>query len=1464
MLISNISIKRPVFATVIILALVTLGIFSYRRLSIEMWPNVEVPVVTITTVLEGAAPETIEREVSRRIEEAVNTIPGVKHVQSVSRESVSLVVIEFQLEVRIDDVAQDARTKVTAIRGDLPQDIEEPIIQKLDITNMPLISLALRSDTLDSRELTTLLDKKIKHRLENLPGVGKVSLVGTSRREVTLHLRPDRLTALKMGVDEVINGVQRENLNIPLGRLKQSTAEYPLRITGKAASVDQFKTMVIARRADRPIMLGEVADIVDGMEEQKTFAYVDSTPAVAIDIYKQSGANAVEVVNRVKKSVTRLQSGLPPGVHIDVVRDGSVMIRDSVADVQETIIIGALLTIFIVFLFLNSWRSTVITGLTLPISVISSFIIMNWLGMTLNVMTLMALSLAIGLLIDDAIVVRENIVRHLEKDHDHMRAAREGTSEIGLAVMATTFSIMAVFVPIAYMKGIVGRFFFQFGITVAFAVLVSLLVSFTLDPMLSSRWHDPDILKTGRRRRITRWLDRFNAGFDRMADGYCNVVGWALDHRKIMMLIALLAFVGGVELFKTIEKNFIPVYDQSEFILKFKSAPNASLDETRNRVLKVLSVLKRHPEVRYTYSTIGAGDWSTVRNAVVYIKLTDKSAREKGQYDLMAEVRDDMRKVAGIVVSIEDAGRMDDRKPLLVSLRGDDLNVLKNYGARVKKALSRIDRIEDVEMTLEHDIPEYRINVDRRKATDAGLSSGGIARTLSALVGGSVISNYEDKDGDAVDVRVRLPEQLRQNPGQLNDLKLVVPGTDKNTELIPLSNLVNFTMSNTPSEINRYDLLREVVVSANLDRLPLGTAMEKSKKITDAVEKTMPPGYHIFYYGESEDMTESFGYMAESLILAIIFVYLILAAQFESFMHPLSIMLSLPLSIVGMVGLLKATGDTINIMSLIGLILLMGLVTKNAILLVDYTNVLRRRGLDRREALITAGRTRLRPIIMTTLAMIFGMLPLSMALGAGSEMRAPMARAVIGGLITSTLLTLLVVPVVYSLLDDFKNRIRKRNTALLLLLAGLVVAFPRTGYTQENPVRILTLDEARQIALLHNKDVLKAREENRKVHGYYIEQYAAAYPQLSVSSYLSRSTDESQKAMGAGLFDAPVDQRLGALEVKLSQVIFTWGQIPAAIRGVKEMMAATREGVIVAEHAALRDVSISFYDILLARALHGVAVQNIEQKERHLYEARKKYKAGTATDYDVLAARVALANARPDAIRTANAIKITRDRLRFLLGIKAAAVDVSGSLDITVGAYPQFEDALRATRARRPEIAVLQHQIQTANEKIILNRGFNKPRLDFQSLFGYRDLKLGDTDADGKAWSVGLILTYPFWDSGRTRGLVMQAKSEKRSLELDMEKLDDTLVLQVREAVNAVKEAGEIVTALKGTVSQAEKLLTMAEKGYEYGAMTRLDVEDAELNLLQARSNLARGRRDYLVARITLAWVMGTIGIEAI
>ncbi len=1025
MILSDLSIKRPIFATVMMLALVTLGIFSYNRLPLEMFPNVEFPLVSVITTFPGASPETVEREVSKRIEDSVNQIAGVKHVFSTSREGVSTVMVQFQLEQKVNDCAQEIRGKIGSIRGILPDGIEEPIIQKMDFNAAPVAALAVQSATLSPRDLTLLVEKRIKKRFESVAGVGKVEMVGGRKREIRVDLDPAKLDSLGLGVNDVVAGIRSENTNTPLGRLTKGTAEYPMRIDGKPERAEGYASMAVATKNGRAIPLSEVAQVSDATEEKRKLALVNGELAIGLDIYKQSGGNEVALVDTVKKTMEKVKKELPPGVTLSLVRDGTIMTRDSLTDVKDTLIIGGILTILIVFCFINSWRSTVITGVTLPISVISAYIVMYGLGMTLNVMTLMALSLAIGMLIDDAIVVRENIVRHLERGEDHLEAARFGTAEIGLAVFATSMSIIAVFIPVAFMKGIVGRFFYQFGISVAFAVLVSLFVSFTLDPMLSSRWHDPSIHMQGRRKGIARLLEKFNDWFDRAADRYKSAIGWALDHRKSIMGMAVGAFVLGMLIFGTLESSFMAEYDKGEFQISFKTAPDASMAETENRLDTLLTALKGIPEIDHTYATIGAGDNGTVRDGLIYLKLKERKERKRNQFELQREVRERFRSVAGITYSIEEVGQIGGaQKPLNVNLKGDDLATLKQLGLKLKEELYKVPGIVDLSVTLEHDIPEYRLKIDRERALSAGVTTSTIVAALSRLVGGEAISTFEDEEGDAVDVRVRLPESLRRDLSQVSSLKVSIPDGEGGTRLIPLANLVTARTAASPTEINRRDLARQVTVSANLDNLPIGTA---AKHVEAAAKKiNMPPGYAIDLSGEAEDMAESFGYMGESLLLAVIFVFLILAAQFESFFEPFAIMFSLPLSIVGMAGMLKLTGDTINIMSLIGLIMLMGLVTKNAILLVDYAKVLQKRdGMNRRDAVILAGRTRLRPIVMTTLAMIFGMLPLFLAIGAGAEMRAPMARAVVGGLMTSTLLTLLVVPVMYTLMDDLGSWLKR-------------------------------------------------------------------------------------------------------------------------------------------------------------------------------------------------------------------------------------------------------------------------------------------------------------------------------------------------------------------------------------------------------------------------------------------------------
>ena len=1524
MFLSNLSIKRPVFAAVMMLALVTFGIFSYRRLAIDMFPDVEIPYITIITIYPGASPETVEREVSKRVEESVNPISGVKHLGSISREGVSTVWVEFALEVDVAEAVQEARVKVSAIRDELPDDISEPIVEKIDFSSLPVISLAVRSERLSPRELTDFAEKTVQRRVENIEGVGKVDLVGTSFREVSVELLPERLEALGLGVDDVIGGLRTENVNFPVGRLNRDDTEQPLRVAGKPSEVEGYKTLVIAEIEGRAIALGDVARVVDGVEEQRTLALVDGKPAVALDVIKQSGANTVGVVDAVREEVAALQKDIPEGTVVEIVRDGSISIRESVRDVQETLLIGAFLTVLIVFFFLNSWRSTVITGLTLPIAVISSFIIMRVAGMSLNTMTLMALSLSIGLLIDDAIVVRENIVRHLEHGEDHFKAARDGTTEIGLAVLATTMSIIAVFVPVAFMGGIVGRFFRDFGITVAFAVLVSLFVSFTLDPMLSSRWYDPDVARTGKRHRVARALDRFNAWFDRTADRYRGLIAWSLDHRKTVMGIAALAFVAGLVVFGLLESEFMPGYDQSEFQVAFVSSPDASLEETEGRLRAVLAVLEGVPEVERTYATIGAGDDGTVRDGRVFVKLVEKGERRRSQDDVEQIVREMLLGVPGILSSVMAAESMGPEKPLQVGFRGENLDQLKAYAAELKNALYDVPGIVDLESSLETETPEYRLVVDQERAADAGLNTGRIVQTLSALVGGQAVTTFEESDGDAVPVRVRLPEALRADISQVEALRLSVGDRGEPLALVPIGDLLRHEVRASASQIIRQDLSREVVVSANLEGVPLGTA---AKAARDAAAKLdMAPGYRAVLSGDTEIMEESFAYMAEALILAVIMVYLILAAQFESFVDPLSIMLALPLAIVGMAAMLLITGDHVSIISLIGLIMLMGLVTKNAILLVDYTKTLRRRGLERREALIEAGRTRLRPIMMTTLAMIFGMLPTALAIGSGAEMRAPMGRGVIGGLITSTMLTLIVVPVMYSILDDLVMRRRRRaagaaesepvgasasgresHAAVSSLskspgsspasggpvIAGFVALFlvaasfttvaaqkavrmasshaatkpPKTPSTADtaaaSPAKgdtlTLTLADALKIAMGQNRDLRNAEEYGHWVHGRYVEERAAALPHLSLDGNAARQRDESQQAFFGGLF--PAQQDVWTAQAGLTQAIFTWGQIGAAIHGAREAIAEADDRMNTVGQEVVFTVTRAFYDIVLMREVKDIADQNLVQKERHLDETTRKYAEGTATDYDVLAAQVAVDNSKPEVIRATNAINTARDRLRFLLAIDAGEVEAVGELTPADSASspPDYDTALATALEHRPELSSLEHRMAVARDFIKIYGADNKPRLDLAAGYGWRQYDLGDMKADGEFWSVGLNLSFPIFDGMRTKGKVAQARSDARTIENDGGALRDQIALEVRTALHAVVEAREIESAIAGTVQQADRLLAMAQAGYDLGAKTHLEVEDALLNLMMARVDLARARRDRLVAEAGLKKVQGIL-----
>jgi HAE1 family hydrophobic/amphiphilic exporter-1 len=1019
MFLSNLSIKQPVFATMMMVALAVLGLASYRQLDVDQFPDIEFPIVLVNTVYPGASPETVEREVTKKIEEAINTVEGIKHVESTSQEGVSTIVIQFRLEVPTAIASQDIRGKVASIRGDLPLEIEEPIVQRFDVAGQPVISVSVNAAGLSAQAATELADKTVKRRLETVRGVGAVNLVGEAKREIQVVVDRSKLEAYRISLAEVVSALGRENVDAPAGAADRGATEALVRVDNRGRSAPDIAGIPVKRAGGTTIYVSDVAQVIDGVKEAKNLAMLDERPALALDVQKQSGANTVAVADGVRAAIEKLGPELPSGVTLQVVRDDSTFIRDSIHDVNLTMILGGVLTVLIVFLFLNSWRSTVITGLTLPISVIAAFAAMKAFGFTINVMTLMGLSLAIGMLIDDAIVVRENIVRHLQRGKGHVEAARDGTAEIGLAVMATTFTIVAVFIPVAFMGGMVGQFFYEFGITVAAAVLVSLFVSFTLDPMLSSRWVDPDVEEDRHDSRIGKVLARFNHWFDDLHGSYERILAWCLGHRKTVLGVAALAFLAGIFILPLLGGDFMPDFNRGEYQIGFKASPGTTLRETGERTREMIRRLKTLPDVEYTYTTIGesGSSFRPVNEGTTYVKL--KPGSGKSFSEVLRDARQKIEQVPGFTYGLFEAGPFG-QKPIQISVRGADVDELDRISRELMAGMRKVRGVVDVESSLEKSKPELLVRVDRGRASDLGLNAGPIGTTLRAAVTGVVATTIEDAKGDSWDVRVRLRADQRRFGEDL--LALTVPNDkdDANGDkiLVPLREVAQAQPGSGPSTIRRKDLQREVRVSANPDGRALGDIVADIEGLQKAI--ALPPGYDFVSGGDAEELKDMFANMIQALLLAVIFIYLILASQFGSFTHPLSIMLSLPLSLVGVALALLFTHDTLNIMSMIGLIMLMGLVTKNAILLVDFTNHLRRDGLGRDEALIRAGSTRLRPIVMTTLAMIFGMLPLAFAIGAGAEMRAPMARAVIGGLITSTLLTLVVVPVVYTYLDGLR------------------------------------------------------------------------------------------------------------------------------------------------------------------------------------------------------------------------------------------------------------------------------------------------------------------------------------------------------------------------------------------------------------------------------------------------------------
>ena len=1044
---TRISIGNPVLATMMMVAFVVLGLFSYQRLRVDQFPDITFPVVVIQTDYPGASPETIESDVTRKVEETVNTINGISALTSRSYEGTSVVILEFDLTIDPAQAAQDVREKVALIKSTFRKEVKEPRVTRYDPSDKPIFSVSVTNDDKikkrDFRELTTIGDQLVKKRLENVRGVGSVTLVGGVKREIKIYLKPNELEALGLGVDQVITALRNENQELPTGAIRALDNEKVVQIQGRIQNPQDFGRIIVARRGGQPVLLSQVATVLDGQEEQESLALYNGQRTVALDILKAQGQNTIEVANGLTDALKTLEPQLQaqyPGVKVQVIKDGSRQIRVGVENVRRTLIEGAALTVLIVFLFLNSWRSTVITGLTLPVALIGTFLFMDMFGFTINMITLMALSLCVGLLIDDAIVVRENIVRHAGmkvngKFKDHHTAALEGTAEIGLAVLATTFSIVAVFLPVGFMGGIIGRFFHQFGITVTAAVLISMFVSFTLDPMLSSIWPDPDahghtaadengkpIRKGWYANSIGRVLEQFERGVQWFSRGYQVMLRWSLRHRVKTLLIAALTFFLGLAIPGTglIGSEFVPQADYSETGVTYYTPVGSSLELTETKVHQVEAVVKEFPEVLDTYSTVNTGAAQGKNYVTTFIRLVPRKDRARSTVQMSVPLRTRLSQIAGITVT--HIGALDgvggDNKNLRFSLQGSDLVELGKLSEQVQEKLRTIPGLVDLDSSLKAQKPTISVQPRRDIGADLGVGVAQIGGALRPLLAGEIATTWRAPDDENYDVTVRLSPNDRNNAEDLSRLMLTSSQTnaDGSPKMVPLRQVADIKPSTGANQINRRDLNREVELSANVVGRSAGEVSAEVKKVLEGMQ--WQPGYRYKMGGATKNMTESFGYALSALALAVIFIYMILASQFASFLQPIAIMSALPMTLIGVFLALMFFRSTLNMFSIIGFIMLMGLVTKNAILLVDFANQARKDGMDRMEALLEAAHVRLRPILMTTLAMVFGMVPLAFALSEGSEQRAPMGQAVIGGIITSSLLTLVVVPVIYTYLDD--------------------------------------------------------------------------------------------------------------------------------------------------------------------------------------------------------------------------------------------------------------------------------------------------------------------------------------------------------------------------------------------------------------------------------------------------------------
>jgi HAE1 family hydrophobic/amphiphilic exporter-1 len=1504
MWISDTSIKRPVFATMVIMSFMVLGIVSMTRLGIDLFPEVNFPFVNVSVVYPGAGPEEVETLVSKPIEDAVAGINGVKRVISTSTEGFARVGLELRLEVDPQAATAEVREKVAAIRDQLPLEIEDPTIQRFDVAALPIMTFAVGSSQ-PSDVTRRQIEDDLKPLIEQIDGVAAVEVNGGEIREIQINLDPRRLEAMSLPLSEVAAKLAAENLDVPGGQVKREGRAVSLRTKGEFVTMEEIENVILRSTGGSAVRLRDVGTVIDGYEDKTSTTRLNGADAVSFSVRKQSGANTVEIADKVEAALAKLGPTFP-GLQIRPVHNDADFIKENVSDVRGHIIFGGLMAVLIIFVFMRDWRSTLISALALPTSVIATFFFMWVAGFTINMMTLMAMSLVIGILIDDAVVVRENIYRHMEMGEDPMTAARKGTAEIGMAVMATTFTILAVFLPVGFMTGIVGQFFKSFALTIAFAVAMSLLVAFTLDPMLSSRFVRYVPPEERKRTRVGRLLERWGEFYDSIDRRYHGVLGWAVRRPWAVIGIAAVVFVGSLSTLGVLGTEFVPLEDRGQFEVNAEMPPGTSFEQSVSVVGELEQKIQALPDVRQVFSTVGVNGDPLKAN--LKIKTTKKQERDHGLLAIKADARKALAAVPLVRIIVSDPEFMQGaptEAPLNVYVRSDDIAELTKLSEEIVNKVRQIPGAVDVDSTIESGQPEMVARVNRELAADLGFDVAAVAGQLRGMVEGVVPTKLREGDKE-YDIRVRLAPEYRNDFNAISRAPLHSP----NGALVRTSDIVAMEPGIGPTNIEREQRRRQAKIGIELTDRPLGDVTNDVAAAMATIQ--MPPNVEWGFAGDVEMMQESAAAMGLAMILAVAFIYIVLASQFESFLEPFLIMLSLPLAIVGALLGLLVTGNHIGMPAMIGVVMLMGLVTKNAILLIDLTNHYVREGMSVEQAILAAGPIRLRPILMTTFAMILGMLPSSLGRGEGGEFRAPISIATIGGLITSTALTLVVVPAAYLILARVVARVsawRKQPNAkmpavvrvagvlLVIALVGWFIstasAFGQTvdgsgaavgvsGEAKASPLRTsgealsyggaglqsrpdqprpepqptlpLTFDQALERAMTNNESLKVTEQRMRESQARVTEAKTNFLPQLNLGFQYTPSQRFPLIQIPAGVF-SPEPQtfeagftRRNTMQLEISQPLYTGGRLENTFGVQASSLDASKLDLDRARQDLRYQVVQSFYGALMNEQGVRVAQEQITLAQKQLELARARFEAGTVARLDVLQADVELANSQARLIQARAAVDTSHQSIRTVLSLpQSQRLQLQGSLDELPAAVTR--EALSQALPLRPDLRAFTARRDMAQHGIGLANSEWKPNLSFTGNVQYQEDGLADLlNTSNQSYTFGLAFRIPLFAAPGAAARRSVAQAQVRQAEHGLRAATDGAQLELESAWTEFEAAAEVVRTQEKALEMARESVSIAQVSYENGVITSAELNDAQVRLLQTDLLLTQAKYSRIVA----------------